>query len=115
LFGGLVGFEGDGVAESFELALQASSAMLRRVALALPIRSEVSERDLIADDVVVGDKQVVADRADGFGLAAATAQLGEVRREVGVFGADRRAGAFGELGGEPAWPWAGASGAPSTG
>ena len=38
--------------------------MFGRVALALPVRAELAEWDLVADDVVVGDEQVVTDRAD---------------------------------------------------
>ena len=59
--------EGDGVAERFELALEPGGAMLDGVAPALPVGSELSEWDLVADDVVVGDEDVVADRADRLG------------------------------------------------
>ena len=76
--------EGDGVAERFELALEAAGAVLGRVALALPVGAELAVWDLVADDVVVGDEQVVADRADRFGLAAPSAELGEVSGEVGA-------------------------------
>jgi hypothetical protein len=54
----LLGFsrlEGDGVAECFELALEASCAVLDGVALALPVGSEVPVWDLVADDVEVRD------------------------------------------------------------
>ena len=72
--GGLFGLfdllEVDLVAERFELALESAGAMFGRVTLALPVGSELSERDLVADDVVVGDEEVVADRADRFGLTA---------------------------------------------
>jgi hypothetical protein len=78
--------EGDGVIECFELALEPAGAVLGGVAPALPVGSELSERDLVADDVVVGDEQVVADRADRFGLTAPSSQLGEVSSEVGAFG-----------------------------
>lgn len=74
--GGLFGvdlIEGDGVAERFELSLEAAGSVLNRVAFALPVGSEVSGWDLVADDVVVGDEQVVADRADCFGFAASSA------------------------------------------
>ena len=81
-------FEVDLVAERFELALEPAGAMFGRVALALPVGSEFSERDLVADDVVVGDEEVVADRADRFGFAASSAQLGVVGGEVGALGAD---------------------------
>ena len=62
--------ERDGVAESFELPLESAGAMLWRVALALPVRPEPAEWDLVADDVVVGDEDVVSDRAERFGLTA---------------------------------------------
>jgi hypothetical protein len=69
--GGLFGlfglFESDFVAERFELALQSSGAVLGRVALALPVGSEV------ADDAVVGDEDVMAGRADRLGLTAPAA------------------------------------------
>src|SRR3954468_11342176 len=67
--------EGDGVAERFKLALEAAGAMFGRVALALPVRSELSERDLVTNDVVVGDEEVVADRADRLGLTAPSPEL----------------------------------------
>jgi len=79
LFFGFEPVEGDGVAEGFELALQAASAVLDRVALALPFRAEIAVRDLVADDVVVGHEQVVADRADRLLLAVAASELGVVR------------------------------------
>src|SRR6266508_945964 len=91
--GGLLGLLGvldllevDFVAEFFELALESAGAMFGRVTLALPVWSELSERDLVADDVVVGDEEVVADRADRFGLTASSAQLGVVGSEVGASG-----------------------------
>ena len=59
--------EGDGVAECFELALEPLGAVLDGVAPALPIRSEFTKWDLVADDVVVRDEQVVADGADRLG------------------------------------------------
>jgi hypothetical protein len=70
--------EGDLVAECFELTLQAAGAVLGRGALALPVGAELAERDLVADDVVVGDEDVVAGRADRFGLAATAAKLGVI-------------------------------------
>jgi hypothetical protein len=114
LFGGCL-FEGDCVAERFELALQAGGAVLDGVALALPVGSEVSVGDVVADDVEVSDQEVVADRADRFLLSATPAQLGEVSGEVGVFGAHRSAGAFGQLRGQPLGPGTGPSRTPVTG
>jgi hypothetical protein len=61
--------DGDLVAERFELALQASRAMLGRGSPLLPVGAEVAERDLVADDVVVGNEDVVAGRADRLGLS----------------------------------------------
>jgi hypothetical protein len=60
--------DGDGVAERFELSLESASTVFDGVALALPVGSEVSVWDLVADDMEVGHEQVVADRADCFGL-----------------------------------------------
>src|SRR5436305_13299672 len=105
LGGLLCGFDGVDchcVAEGLELALEASGAVRDRVALALPARAEVTEWDLVADDVVVGDEEVVADSADGFLFPAPTAELGVVGGEIGFFGADCGAGALGELGCQPA-------------
>jgi hypothetical protein len=86
--GGLLGvlalLEVDLVAERFELALESAGAMFGRIALALPVGSELSERDLVADDVVVGDQEVVTDRADRLGLTAPSAELREVGGEIGA-------------------------------
>jgi hypothetical protein len=87
--------EGDGVAERFELALEPAGSVLDGVALPLPVGAELAERDLVADDVVVGDEDVVAGRADRFGFAAPAAQLGVVGGEVGALGA---CGGLGDLG-----------------
>jgi hypothetical protein len=50
--GGLLGllalFDDNAVAQFLELALQAPGAVLGRVAAALPVRSELAERDLVA-------------------------------------------------------------------
>jgi hypothetical protein len=74
-----VSFESDFVAKRFELALQATGAVLGRVALALPVRTELAERDLVADDVVVGNEDVMAGCADRFGFTAPAAQLRAAR------------------------------------
>jgi len=50
--------EVDPVAERFELALEAAGAIFGRVALALRVGSELSERDLVADDVVISSMRV---------------------------------------------------------
>jgi hypothetical protein len=68
-------FEGDLVAELFELALQSSSAVLGRVAPLLPGGPELAERNLVADDVVVRDEDVVTGRTDRFRLPAPSTQL----------------------------------------
>src|SRR5215218_5690835 len=115
LFDFLGPFDCDVVAERLELALQPAGAMLDRVALVLPVGAELSERHSVADDVVVGDEDVVADRADRFGLAASCAQLGEVGGEVGALGADGGPRALGQLVGQPTRTGAGSSRAPATG
>jgi hypothetical protein len=81
----------------------------------LPVRSEFAEWDLVADDMVVGDENVVSDRADRFLLSASSAQLREVGGEVGAFGSDGGPGAFGQLVGEPAGAGAGSPGASPAG
>ena len=63
----------DLVAERFELALEPAGAVFGRVALVLPVGSEVAVGDAVADDVVVGDEEVVADRAECDRFAAASA------------------------------------------
>jgi hypothetical protein len=90
--------EVDGVAERFELALESAGPVLDRVAPALPVRSEL----LVADDVVVGDEDVVADRADRFGLTTPSAELGVMDGEVGAFGANGGPCALRQLVGQPA-------------
>ena len=47
----------------------------------MPVRAEVAVGNLVADDVVVGDEEVVADRADCFLFAAASSELRELVRE----------------------------------
>ena len=115
--GGLfLGFlERDGIAERFELSPESAGAVFGRVALALPVGSELAERDLVANDVVVGDEQVVANGTDRLGLTAPAAQLGVVGGEIRALGADRGARALGELLGEPARAVACPPGAPATG
>ena len=43
--------EGDGVAERFELALEAEGAVLDLMAFALPVRSEPAAWDPVTNDV----------------------------------------------------------------
>ena len=63
----------DVVAERLKLALEPTRAVFDGVALALPVGSQFAERDLVSDDVVVGDENVVADRADSYRLPAPSA------------------------------------------
>jgi hypothetical protein len=63
------------VAERFELTSQAASAMLRRVALALPVGSEFAQRNAVADDVEVGNQDVVAGGPDRLGLTTTPTKL----------------------------------------
>ena len=83
-------FEGDGVAELFELVDESAGAVFGGAAALGRVRAEVGVVDLVVHDVPVGDQQVVAGGADGLGQAAAAADVGVVRGEVGVF---RRAAA----------------------
>jgi hypothetical protein len=64
---------GDLEAERFDLALQAAGAVFWRLAFLLPVGSELSERDFVADDVEVSDEDVVTQRADRSGLSAPSA------------------------------------------
>jgi hypothetical protein len=68
---------------------------------------------LVADDVVIRNEEVVADRADRFGFTASSAQLGVVGGEVGALGADGGPGALGQLVGQPTRTGAGSSRAPA--
>ena len=97
------------------MALQAAGAVLDGVALALPVGSELAEWDLVADDVVVGDEDVVAGRADRFGLTAPPAQLGEMGGEVGALGAGGGLRPLGERVGQPTWAGPGLTRASATG
>ena len=71
--------------------------------------------DPVADEVVVGDEEVVADRADRLGFTAPSPELGEVGGEVGALGADGGPRALGELVGKPARSGAGSSRASAAG
>jgi hypothetical protein len=61
------------VAECFQLFDEPAGAVLGRVAAGEPVGAELAEGDVVADDVVVGDQDVVAGGADRFLLAAAAA------------------------------------------
>ena len=52
-----------------------------------PVSAEVLVLDFCADDVPVGDQDVVADRADGFEGAAASPDGVIPRAQIGVLGA----------------------------
>src|SRR6266536_5290140 len=82
--------------ERFELARESTCAMLDRVAAGEPVGAELAEGDAVADDVVVGDEDVVSGGAGRLGLAAAAADLGVVRGEVGAFAARGGLGRLGE-------------------
>ena len=75
------------MAECFELADEPVGAVLDRVAAREPVGAELAEGDAVADDVVVGDQDVVAGGADRFRVAAAAADLPVVGGEVGVLAA----------------------------
>src|SRR6266508_1983693 len=96
------GLEGDGVAERFELAHEPAGAVLDRVAAGEPVGAELAEGDAVAGDVVVGDQDVVAGRADRFGVAAAAADLPGVGGEVGALAACCSPGRFGQRLAQPA-------------
>ena len=51
--------------------------MFNRGALALSAWAELSEWNLVADDVVVGSEDVVPDSTDVYGLRSTPGQLGE--------------------------------------
>ena len=89
-------FDRDVESESFELPDESSGLLLGRVAAGVPFRAQVLIRHLVSDDVVVGDEDVVAGRADRFLGAAPSADLGVVRGQVGAAGAGRGLRGLGE-------------------
>jgi len=54
------GLEGDLVTEGFELLDEPAGAVFGRVAAGEPVGAELAVGDAVADDVVVGDQDVVA-------------------------------------------------------
>src|SRR2546425_8329824 len=90
-----------------------ASGSLGRVAAGEPVGAELAEGHLVADDVVVGDQDVVAGGADRFRVAAAAADLPVVGGEVGVFAAGGGAGGLGQRLAQPAVAVAGLAGAAS--
>jgi hypothetical protein len=105
------GLEGDLVAERLELADEAAGSMLGRVASCEPVGTELAVGDAVADDVVVGDEDVVAGRPDRFGLSAAAADLPVVGGDVAVLGAGGAAGGVGQGLAQPGVAVAGLAGA----
>src|SRR3954451_3564868 len=77
------GFYGDVHPELFELPHEASGLLFGGPPPIVPVRAEVVIRNPVADDVEVGDKNVVPGRADGFLGASPAADLGVVGGEVG--------------------------------
>src|SRR6266511_1248231 len=69
------GFEGDVVAERFELFDESAGAVFGGVAAGEPVGAEFAEGDAVAGEVLVGDQDVVAGGADRFRTVAATADL----------------------------------------
>src|SRR5439155_1879076 len=86
------GLEGDRVAEGFELPDEPTGAVFGRAAAGEPVGAELAVGDAVADDVVVGDQDVVAGGADCLRFAAAAAELPVVGGEVGVLAAGGGAG-----------------------
>jgi hypothetical protein len=80
------------VAGCFELFGEAAGAVFGGVAAGEPVGAEFAEGDALVDDVVVGDRGVVAGGADRFRVAAAAADLPVVGGEVGVCCWGRRRG-----------------------
>src|SRR6266536_847801 len=107
------GLEGDFVAERFELLDEPAGAVFGRVAAGEPVGAELAVGDAVADDVVVGDQDVVAGGADRFGVAAAAADLPVVGGEVGVLTAGGGAGGFVQRFAQPTVAVTGSAGAPS--
>src|SRR6266542_5109884 len=107
------GLEGDFVAERFELFDESAGAVLGGVAAGEPVGAELAVGDAVADDVVVGDEDVVTGRAHRLGVAAAAADLPVVGGEVGIPAAGGGAGCLGESGAQPAVAPAGLAGVAS--
>src|SRR5437773_2603983 len=95
------GLEGDFVAERFELFDEPAGAVFGRVAAGEPVGAELAVGDAVADDVVVGDQDVVARGADCLRLAAAAAELPVVGGEVGVLAAGGGARGLRQRGAQP--------------
>src|SRR6266536_4068519 len=107
------GLEGDFVAERFELLDEPAGSVFGRVAAGEPVGAELAVGDAVADDVVVGDQDVVAGGADRLRVAAAAADLPVVGGQVGVLAAGGAAGCLGQRAAQPAVAAAGFAGAAS--
>src|SRR5687768_4394990 len=81
------GLDGDVEAECLDLAQEPAGAVLRRVAAGEPVGAELPVGHAVADDVVVGDEDVVAGGADRLCCTPAAADLPVVGGEVGALAA----------------------------
>jgi hypothetical protein len=104
------GLDGDVHAEPFELSHESSGLLLGGSAAVVPVRSQIVVGNFVANDVVVGDEDVVAGGADCFLGAASAADLGVVRSEVGALAAGGDVRRLGERDPQPHRAVPGASG-----
>src|SRR5205823_1873021 len=88
--------EGDLVAEGLNLTDEAARLVLARVAAAEVVRTEIVVGLAAVEDVIGGDQDGVADGDGRLGGAAARAQPGVLRAQVGGLGAARRLGCLRE-------------------
>ena len=79
-----VRFDDDVQSESFELADEPPGLLLGRAAPVVPVRAEIVVGNPIANDVIVGEENVVAGRADGFLGAPSAADLSVVGGQIGA-------------------------------
>src|SRR3954453_6068142 len=103
------GLDRDVHAQPFELPYEPSGLLLGGSAAVVPVRSQILVGNVVANDVVVGDEDVVAGGADRFLGAASAADLGVVRSEVGVLAAGGDVRGLGERDPQPHGAVAGAS------
>jgi hypothetical protein len=78
------GLDCDFEAECLELVQESARAVFGRIAAGEPVRAELAVGQSVADDVVVGDEDVVTRSADCLWLAAAATDLPVVGSEVGA-------------------------------
>src|SRR6266545_359398 len=107
------GMECDLVAERFELADEPAGSVLGGVAAGEPVGAELAGGDTVADDVVVGDQDVVPGRADRLVGSPPSADLPVVGGEVGVLAAGGGMGCLGQGRAEPGVAVAGLAGVAS--